>query len=290
MNEIANVSSAAPMTAAQVKQQVALINEILQGVMIPELHYDTIPGCGKKPVLLKPGAEKILTTFRIGVEIAVEDLSDGFDFRYRVTCRGFYIPTGNTVGFGVGEASTAEKKYKWREAVCDEEFDATPETRRQIYWKKDNGETAHSVKQVRQNPADLANTVLKMAKKRAMVDLCLTSTACSDIFEQDLDEGHLAEAAGAETGGRFRKPRRREEQRAPQPQQPPAQGGPVITDAQKRRLYAIGKERGLSDEEMSFINFDHAGVNDSRQIPGHVYDSVVEAYRAAEPGRVIPQA
>ena len=38
------------------------------------------------------------------------------------------------------------------------------------------------------NPADHYNTVLKMAKKRALVDAVLTSTAASDIFTQDLEE------------------------------------------------------------------------------------------------------
>ena len=38
------------------------------------------------------------------------------------------------------------------------------------------------------NPSDSYNTVLKMAKKRAMVDGVITTTACSDIFDQDIDE------------------------------------------------------------------------------------------------------
>ena len=38
------------------------------------------------------------------------------------------------------------------------------------------------------NPADHYNTVLKMAKKRALVDAVLTATAASDIFTQDLED------------------------------------------------------------------------------------------------------
>ncbi len=38
------------------------------------------------------------------------------------------------------------------------------------------------------NPADDYNTVLKMAKKRALVDAVLTATAASDIFTQDLED------------------------------------------------------------------------------------------------------
>jgi hypothetical protein len=42
--------------------------------------------------------------------------------------------------------------------------------------------------QVRTEPADVANTVLKMAKKRAQIDLTLTATAASDIFTQDVED------------------------------------------------------------------------------------------------------
>ena len=38
------------------------------------------------------------------------------------------------------------------------------------------------------NPADHYNTALKMAKKRALVDAVVTSTAASDIFTQDLED------------------------------------------------------------------------------------------------------
>ena len=38
------------------------------------------------------------------------------------------------------------------------------------------------------NPADHYNTVFKMAKKRALVDAVLTTTAASDIFTQDLED------------------------------------------------------------------------------------------------------
>jgi hypothetical protein len=149
-------------------------------------HYGTIPGCGEKPVLFKPGAEKILTTFRIACRPEVEDLSTSDERRYRVTCRGI-TPNGLEVGAGVGEASTNEEKFKWRKAICDEEWDATHEDHRREKWGKYQGK-AFSTKQVRTNPADLANTVLKIAKKRSMIDLCLTATAASDVFDQDLED------------------------------------------------------------------------------------------------------
>lgn len=286
MNELTKIEAGAvaPMSAVQVREQVALINDILKNVMVPKVHFDKLPGCAK-PTLLKPGAEKILTTFRIGSEPQIEYTTNGFDHFYKVVARGFHIPTGNTVGYGVGICSTDEDKFKWRAAICPEEFDATPEAQRRIHWYKDGGK-AVSVQQVRQNPANVRNTVLKMAKKRAEVDLCRTATACSDVFEQDIDEDHIAAAVGVDTAPRYTAPRRRTATPAAAPAPQPGEGVNVITDAQKRRLYAIGKERGLSKSEMTFIIRDVAGVTDSRKIPVAIYEAVVSAYQQAKPGEV----
>jgi len=181
--DIAKVETA-PLTIADLEKNVQVIQKVMQSVMIPKVHYDTIPGCGSKPMLLKPGAEKILSVFRIGTDLTIEALGDDYDFKYRIVIRGFHIPTGNTIGYGVGVCSTKEKKYAWRRVVCQGEFDDAEPDKRQNKWNDDGSQTL----QVRQSPPDIENTVLKMAKKRAMVDLCLTATACSDIFAQDLDE------------------------------------------------------------------------------------------------------
>ena len=287
-------------TAEELKEQIGLIHNCLDSVMKKGTHYDTLPGCGDKNTLLKPGAEVILTMFRISAEPVVERESDGFDVTYHVTVIGRHIPSGNVVGYGVGEASTSEKKYKWREAVCDKEFDNTPETRRQIAYIRDKykKDVIHEIKQVRQNPADLTNTVLKMAKKRALVDLCLTSTACSDIFVQDMDDPDINDAVNQgenaskpQQGGRYTAPQRKAPQATAQqqPQQTaaPAPGGDVITDAQRKRLYAIGKSRNLTDDEMSFLVFQTAHVNRSGDIPRDLYDATVDAFNAATTGQVL---
>jgi hypothetical protein len=175
-----------PLTAKEVKASVQLIQEVMKAVMKPDTHYGKIPGTDK-PTLYKAGAEKILSTFKIGVEPIVEDLSTADEARYRVTAKGFSIVTGLAVGSGVGEASSNEEKYKWRKALCDAEYDQTPEDRRRIAFKRWDGKI-NEVKQVRVNHADVANTILKMAKKRAQIDMTLTVTAASDVFAQDLED------------------------------------------------------------------------------------------------------
>jgi hypothetical protein len=201
-------------TADQVAQRVQLVQQIYRSVMKPDVHYGTIPGCDK-PSLWKPGSEQLLMTFRIAVTPEVEDLSTADCARYRVTLRFTHAPTGLYLGAGIGEASTDETKYKWRKARCVDEYEATDAGRRQIVWKSGQ-RGAYSEMQVRTNMADVANTALKIAKKRAQIDGTLTITAASDIFTQDLEdtpELFAADAPAADSG---------EADTEPQRQAPPA--------------------------------------------------------------------
>ena len=173
--------------------QVAMIQKVMSAVMKDGTHYGKIPGTDQ-PTLYKSGSEALLSAFKISVEPEViESRTNEGHIGYTVRCVGRHMTTGIVVGVGVGECSTAEEKYQWRGAVCQEEYDETPETHRRKKWLKGRWEggqqgPARAVLQVRTNPADLANTVLKMAKKRAQIDLTLTALSASDIFTQDLED------------------------------------------------------------------------------------------------------
>ena len=188
MNELIPSENRA-VTAADIKAGVQLIQQVMESVMIKDVHYGTIPGT-PKPTLYKAGSEKILTTFRIAAyPKEVEDLSTYDEARFRVKVHGIHQTTGMLIGVGIGECSSMEEKYKWRKPVCDQEFNETPEDRRRAVWKKGkDGAPPYQAKQIRTQPADVANTVLKMAKKRAQIDMTLTATAASDVFDQDLED------------------------------------------------------------------------------------------------------
>ena len=188
----------APNAAATVLTHAKTVQEVMKSVMKPNVHYGAIPGAGDKPTLLKSGAEVLCMTFRIADKYDVADLSAPGVIRYRVTCIAEHQTTGEVLGSGLGECSTDEEKYRWRKAVCQEEFDATaPDMRRVKYGRKSGGH--YTAQQVRTEPADLANTVLKMACKRAKIAMVLNVTAASDMFSQDLEDldaelvRHLAE-------------------------------------------------------------------------------------------------
>lgn len=173
------------LTAADVRAQVNLMQDVMHEVMKKDTHYGVIPGT-QQPSLYKAGAEKIMSTFRLAADPEVQSLGTDGEVSYRVKVR-ILSASGAFLGAGIGECSSSEDKYAWRAALCDEEFELTPENRRRIKFAKYRG-NVEKKKQVRTNPADVSNTVLKMAKKRGLIDAVLTVTAASDLFTQDIED------------------------------------------------------------------------------------------------------
>lgn len=212
MNEVA-VYEATPLSAPQIQAQVNLIQEVMKAVMKDGEHYGKIPGCGDKPSLLKPGAEKLMFTFRLVADPEVEvfelyhpTVHGHREYRVKVRISSM---SGTYMGGGVGSCSTLENKYRFRGG----EKIATNQKVPTEYWnlkKSGKGADAQQLiggegfgvmkhdggwvicelgeKQEHDNPADFYNTCEKMAKKRALVDATLTVTAASDIFTQDIEE------------------------------------------------------------------------------------------------------
>ena len=203
-------AAAAPLTVQQVLLHVSLIQQIMRAAMKEGEHYGRIPGCGDKPTLLKPGAEKLCLTFRLAPTYEVEERQLERGHReYRVTVTLTSIMTHANIGQGVGACTTLENKFRFRAGVAEPTDKPVP----RAYWdvRQDDpakaqeliGGKGFTVKKVdgqgwmvakggekveTDNPADHYNTVLKMAKKRALVDAVLTTTAASDIFTQDLED------------------------------------------------------------------------------------------------------
>ena len=188
MDEIATKDPHLPQTAEGVRAHVNLIQQVMRAVMKEGTHYGKIPGT-QKPSLWKPGAEVLCATFHIAPSYRIDDLCVGEVVRYRAVCVGTHQASGIVMGEGMGECSSMEEKYKWRKAASLKEFDLTPEDRRRVkygYSREDRQE--YEIKQVRSESADQANTILKMACKRAQVAMALNVTAASDIFTQDIED------------------------------------------------------------------------------------------------------
>lgn len=205
MNDIVQYQGNAMATANDIRAQVNRVQEVMKAVMKNEVHYGIVPGT-KKPSLWKPGAEVLCATFHIAPEYRIEDLSTADCVRYRVTCIGVHQATGIKMGEGLGECSSNEEKYRWERTYSKREFDATPVDRRRVKYAKGQGGSEYEVTQIRVEPADVANTILKMAAKRAQIAMTLNVTAASDCFAQDLEDLPPGVRENMEEGGNGKKP------------------------------------------------------------------------------------
>jgi hypothetical protein len=267
-----------PLTAMQIKAQVQLIQEVMEAVMKKDHHYGIIPGT-PKPTLYKPGAEKLLSTFHIGADPSeyITDLSTEDEIRYRIAVKGFSQALGTLLGVGIGECSSNEEKYKWRKPVCEEEFNEAPTDRKRTVWKK--GEKApYQQKQVRMNPVDVANTILKMAKKRALIDMTLTITAASDIFDQDIEDLPEGMEVGPNGKSPLKEPQKKEPQKKNGKSQPTADKskGEIISEPQRKRFYAIAKETGATDDQIKEWLYREYDFESTTDITRDLYDEICE--------------
>lgn len=150
------------LTFNEAKSRLAMLQSFVKELMIPGVDYGVIPGC-PKPSLLKSGAEKLCDIYGFSKLIAVtnriDDWSEGF-FSYEVKATLINKRTGLVEAEGVGCCNSKERKYRNQDAFS------------------------------------ISNTILKMAKKRAIVDAVLSATRSSGIFSQDIEEYDPKESNG----------------------------------------------------------------------------------------------
>lgn len=149
-------SGARCLTVEEAKSFDDEMKRFIDTLLVAGVDYGIIPNC-KKPTLLKSGAEKILNYMgliaRTEIVNRVEDYNIGF-FSYEA--KVYLIDYNGVVkGEGVGITNTRESKYA-----------------------KSNG---YSVQ----------NVVLKMAKKRALVDAALNVGNLSARFTQDVEDMNI---------------------------------------------------------------------------------------------------
>jgi hypothetical protein len=182
--------------------------------MQKDIDFGVIPGA-TKPTLLKPGAEKLCTLFGLSPQFtiikSVEDWvgkeygGEPF-FYYLYHCslkRGDYL-----VGEGDGSCNSHETKYRYRNArpVCPNCGKEAIIKGKEEYgggWlcfakkggcgaKFVDGDTAITEQQVGKvlntDVADQANTILKMAQKRALIAATLIAVNASEFFTQDIED------------------------------------------------------------------------------------------------------
>jgi hypothetical protein len=222
--------------AASLEQVLATYQwkkNFIEQVLHEGTDYGVTPGTNDKPSLKKPGAEKMASFF--GLAPTFEDVSivedwtgadhNGepfFYYRQKVKLwRGERL-----IASADGSCNSWEKKYRYRssERVCPSCGKPTIIKGKEeygggflCYGKKggcgakfpDNSPEIlnQPVGQVK-NPdvAELTNTILKMAQKRALVAGVLIATNASDYFTQDLDDFVTGEIIDAKAVTVVKKP------------------------------------------------------------------------------------
>lgn len=169
-----------------------------------------------QPILYKGGAEKIIRDYKMFDRYIVQSHSDpenGY-FYYEVKCQivAYNPQTGQEIVYteGVGCANTRESKTGT------------------------------------QSGFDGANSALKKAKKRAMVDAAISLAGLSSIFTQDLENENFMNSAYEVVQAKDDDP---------------------ITSKQRQRIFAIAAQQGLSNEQTKqwITAKGFASVKDIRQ-------------------------
>ena len=181
-------------------------------------------GKAKKPNLLKAGAEKVIWAYGMRsvftVEQAIEDYStEGGFFFYRVRCDLYWGDQLITTGYGCANS---------RETAC-------------------GFATSY----------DVANSRLKIARKRAMVDAALMVGQLSDMFSQDEDNDDFMKGADEVVKNM------------------PSGPNDPISAKQIKRLYALAGQAGMSTETAK-VYIQSMGYTSSKDIKQKDYDALCE--------------
>lgn len=206
------------LTIQDIIAQKKLVAQCVSELMHENEHYGVIPGTEKtdkegrdisKRTLLKAGADLLCSLFQLEADYQeLEVIRSPTLIYYRLKCTLTSAQSGIRRGSGVGSCNSHEEKYLraapkkcpqcGKEAIKRSKFPPRNDPKAEPGWycfDKIGGcgaqfEAAAAAIAEQEagikDPADLDNTILKMAAKRSRVDAVLTVTGASDFFTQDV--------------------------------------------------------------------------------------------------------
>ena len=178
----------------------------------------------KQPTLFKSGAEKLCMAYGLfqhyTPETVIEDVENGF-FMYRFRCDLVKLVNNipYTIVSGYGSANTREKRTG------------------------------------SQSPYDGANSALKMAKKRALVDAAIVVSGGSSLFSQDIENEDFMAQADA-----YKKSKN-----------PNA----AITPQQVKYFYTVASANGVLPPEAKAFLASYQ-IKSAKDIPSGLFDEICE--------------
>ena len=233
---------------------ITAINEfqrLAHQYLIEGADWGVIPGTSK-PTLLKPGAEKIAKLLGLADQYEIIDRQEDWTkpfFRYLIKCLLVSVNTGTVISEGMGECNSMESKYRWRESKrkcpqCSAETIIKGKAEYGGGWLcfakqggcgakfQDGDESIEGQTIGRVENEDIysqVNTILKMAKKRALVDAALSAGRLSQVFTQDIED-----MGSPPEDGKIIEPAKES----------------VATAAQRRKIHATAGQMGYKDDEL----------------------------------------
>lgn len=167
-----------------VKERIQQLQQFVKQYMKEGEDYGIIPGCGDKKCLLKPGAEKLCDIYGFSKEVIIITKTEDFN--------GKLFPDGTELEKIVWKNRTKVKervKIKVR-AYFDYEVKVRLVNKRTGFVEAEGVGNCNTLeaKYATADPFTMKNTVLKMAKKRALVDATLSATRSSGLFTQDIED------------------------------------------------------------------------------------------------------
>ena len=216
VNNLSLIDDMSIQQVAQTMQKITQFQKVIQQTLRQNHDYGIVPG-SSKPTLLKPGAEKILMMMGLRSEFEIVDSTRDFEngfFQYQVRCK---LYKGDMlITEGLGSCNTKERKY------------------------------------LKQDPFSIDNTILKMAKKRALVDATLLVASLSDIFTQDLEDMDLEGLQGSSQKKYYTD-----------------QDGTIST-AQAKRMFALAQ----GDQDLVRQVLDKYGYESSKEVKKTDYEKI----------------
>ena len=232
--------------------------QVVHSTMIQGQDYGIIPGTNK-PTLLKPGAEKIAKLLGLADQYEIMDKSEDWDrpfFRYLIKCRLVHVASGAVISEGLGECNSFESKYRFR-WVSERDLPAGTDTAKLVSQERHSRTGGGHWTVYRLDNEDIfsqVNTILKMSKKRALVDAALSAGRLSDVFTQDIEDMNLQPEFTTETTA--------DRSRKEQPKSEPPKK--ELTNSQK--LSAAVKESGYTNDEVKAHMMAKYGVEATKDL------------------------
>ncbi len=230
-----------------------LRTEFIKSNLKKDVDWGVIPGT-EKPVIYKPGAEKINLWYGYYCYVTLTSEKEDFDceiFAYVYRCEVRQIGTNIVVAVCEGDASTRETKYGYQ-WVTGDKLPADTDLS-QMRSRTKGKETQYRI--ISENPADKRNTCRKMAQKRAIIGGTVLACALSGVFAADVIPGD--DDDGDNSGA--------------------ADHGEPISVEQGKRLYAIRMGKGLDNKAFKPWLKARYGYDDDRKIGVKVYDEICKA-------------